>query len=190
MEEIKERKKEKKKRKIVDMRWISLLFMMALLLTLVFSTATETTIPQAGIVIQILIIITIIIFTVVFDMIGVAVTTADSEVFNSMSAQKVKGSAVSKLVLRNRDKVNSIVSDVIGDVSGIVSGSAGVSIAITLSTSTGIDIFTATLIVTALIAALTISSKAFFKGIALKNRNTILYTFCLVLSIFYKPKSR
>ena len=44
----------------------------------------------------------------------------------------------------------------------------------------------ATLITTAIIAALTIGGKGYEKAIAMDKGNSILYTFAKVISIFYK----
>ncbi len=54
-------------------------------------------------------------------------------------------------------------NDVIGDICGIISGSAGVSVARGLASTFNLNIFYTGLIVTALIAALTIGGKAFCK---------------------------
>ena len=44
------------------------------------------------------------------------------------------------------------------------------------------------LIVTAIVAALTIGGKALGKGIAIKNSNNILFMFSKIVSFFYIPK--
>ena len=105
-----------------------------------------------------------------------------------MNAQKVKGADVATILKKNAAKVSSFCNDVVGDICGIISGSAGVSITVTLTKLSDINSLLLSLIVTALIASLTIGGKALGKGIAIKKANNILYTFSKFLSYFYKPK--
>ena len=124
---------------------------------------------------------------VVFDIIGVAVTAADEKPFHSMSARKMKVGIVAVKLKKNAEKVSSICNDVIGDVCGILSGSAGAMIAANLADkiSTFIPI---SLIITAIVAALTIGGKALCKGFAIAKSNVILYNFSKVLGLFYRSK--
>ena len=123
-------------------------------------------------------------------MIGVAVTSADEKPFHSMSARKVKGANIAVMFKKNADKVSSFCNDVIGDICGIISGSAGVIIATFLANTFEINIFIVTLLVTAIIAALTIGGKALGKSIAINKSNYILYEFSKLVSHFYKKKNR
>ena len=91
---------------------------------------------------------------------------------------------------KNADKVSSFCNDVIGDICGIISGSAGVIIATFLANTFEINIFIVTLLVTAIIAALTIGGKALGKSIAINKSNYILYEFSKLVSHFYKKKNR
>ena len=88
------------------------------------------------------------------------------------------------IIKKNADKVSSFCNDVIGDICGIISGSVGVTISLALSQY--MNIFAASLLVTAIIAALTIGGKAIFKSIAINQSNEILYGFAKFVSIFKK----
>ena len=79
-------------------------------------------------------------------------------------------------------------NDVIGDICGIISGSAGVVIATNIAEATNIPFLYATLITTAVIAALTIGGKGYEKTFAIDKSNEILYTFAKAISIFYRNK--
>lgn len=186
--ELKELKRKELKKQ--NYRWIMQITLMAFIISFCFSFLSETFIPKAGLILGIIILFIVILIGVVFDMIGVAVTSADEKPFHSMSARKVKGATVAVMFKKNADKVSSFCNDVIGDICGIVSGTAGVIIAVFLSKALSINIFIVTLVVTALIAALTIGGKALGKSIAINKSNYILYEFAKFISNFYKKKSR
>ena len=117
-------------------------------------------------------------------MIGVAVTTADEAVFNSMASKKKKGAKTAIWLKKNADKVSSFCNDVIGDISGIISGSTGAVIAINISKNFNINQLLTTIIVMSIISAITIGGKALEKTYAMNNGNKIIYKFACVISLF------
>ena len=181
-------KREKKSKKFINWNWIFKITFIAFLLSFSFSSISELTIPNVSIVIGILLIIIFIGLGVLFDIIGVAVTSADEKIFHSMSARKVKGAKLAVKFKKNADKLSSFCNDVIGDVCGIISGSAGSIIAATLSVKFSLSAFLVSLIVTASIAALTIGGKAMGKSIAINKSNIILYRFAKFVCVFIGEK--
>ena len=177
-------KKPIQDKKKVDKKWMLLISILSFLISLFFSFIGETIIPNAHITISIMLVFLFIILGIIFDMIGVAVTVADVSTFNSMATKKVKGAKIGVKLIKNAPKVSSFCNDVIGDICGIISGSTGLSIAIIIAQKTGINLLPVTLIITALIASLTISGKALGKSFAINNCNIILYRFVKILSIF------
>jgi len=119
-------------------------------------------------------------------MIGVAITASDEEPLHSMSSKKLKGAKKAVNFKKNAHKVSSFCNDVIGDICGIISGSAGVTIALNIADKLNISTFWMCLLITAIIASLTIGGKALCKNIAIKNSHKIVYTTAKVLSIFSK----
>jgi CBS domain containing-hemolysin-like protein len=182
------KKKEKGNKSKVNYNWIIKITLLAFVISFVFSSISENVIPNVNIFIGILLVIIFIAIGVVFDMIGIAVTSADEKPFHSMSAQKIRGANVAVMFIKNADKVSSFCNDVIGDICGIISGSAGAIIANTLAIKFNIDIIIMTLFIMALIAAFTIGGKALGKGFAIRKCNTILYDFAKVISYFYNGK--
>lgn len=182
------RRKEKKDKAKPDVKWIIQIMLVAFLISFIFSFASELTLPNVNIIVGIVIVILFIILGLVFDMIGVAVTSADEKPFHSMNARKVRGADVAVKFKKNADKVSSFCNDVIGDICGIVSGSAGTMIAISLSGTLHMDKFILSLLVTAVIASFTIGGKAIGKSYAINKSNLILYEFAKCISYFYKPK--
>ena len=121
-------------------------------------------------------------------MVGISITVADIKTFNSMATKQVRGSKLAVKLIQNSEKASSFCNDVIGDICGIVSGSAGVALSAILSSTYDINIFTTTLIVTAVIAALTIGGKAIGKATAINKSTLILFEFSKIASCFYKGK--
>ena len=58
---------------------------------MIFTFVSETVIPNVGILIGIILTFIFIFVGVLFDMIGIAVTTSDEAQFHSMASKKVKG---------------------------------------------------------------------------------------------------
>lgn len=180
----------KKKKSLVNYNWIIKITLIAFTMSLVFSLASESIIPNVDVIVGIIILITFILIGILFDMIGVAVTSADEKPFHSMNSRRVKGANVAVLFKKNADKVSSFCNDVIGDICGIISGSAGGIIALKLANSINQDKFIITLLITAIVAALTIGGKALGKSYAINKSNFILYEFSKVVSYFYNPKNK
>ncbi len=175
-------RKEKKNKKIVDIKWILKITTLTFFLSIVFSFVCEITLPKVEIFIEVLLILLFIFIGVLFDMVGVAVTSADLEPFNSMSSRKVKGAKIAVKLIQNAEKVSSFCNDVIGDICGVISGSAGAIISVNLSTSFSISPLVTTLLSTAVIASLTIGGKALGKSYAINKNNMILYQFSKLLA--------
>ena len=167
-------------------KWIITVLLLSFCLSILMSLGSNMIIPKINIYVGIVIILLFIAISILFDMIGVAITAAEERPFHSMASKKVKGSTHSVRLLKNSDKLASICNDVIGDVCGVVSGSAGVLVANTLADMIDKDVALVVLLTTALIASLTITGKALGKSIAIKNSESITFTVGKVLSIFKK----
>ena len=187
LKKYKEDLKKTKKKSNFNYKWVFIVTIVAFLLSLSFSSLADFVMKNVNVFLSTIILIIFIGLGVVFDIIGVAVTSADVKPFHSMSARKMKVGIVAVKLKKNAEKVSSICNDVIGDVCGILSGSAGAMIAANLADkiSTFIPI---SLIITAIVAALTIGGKALCKGFAIAKSDVILYNFSKVLGMFYRTK--
>lgn len=179
-------KKPIKNKRLVDYTWVLTITILAFFISLAFSFFSELVMHDAESIVAIIVILTFIGIGILFDMIGIAITVADIKTFNSMATKRVKGARLAVSFIKNSEKASSFCNDVIGDICGIISGSAGIALASILSVSLNINIFTMTLIITAIIAALTIGGKALGKSAAINKSTVILYNFCKVLSVLYK----
>ena len=93
-----------------------------------------------------------------------------------MAARKVPGGAEGIWLLRNAGKVSSVCNDVVGDICGIISGTAAAVVALEAYKSTqSLPQQVIQLLLSALVAALTILGKAFCKQIALDYSTSIVH---------------
>lgn len=185
---VQTRRKEKIKKELVDKRWILTIFIISFAISFSLSFVSEITVPNFNLIIGIIVTLLFIILGILFDIIGVSVTTADPKVFHSMNSRKVRGANIAVLFKKNSDKVSSFCCDVVGDICGVISGSTAVTIATLISKVTSINIFLMTLITTAVVASLTIGGKAIGKSFAVNKCDIILYEFSKFVSYFYKCK--
>ena len=181
-------KKPIKNKRLVDYKWITIVTVLAFIISVVFSFASELIMPNANSIIAAITILAFIFIGIIFDIVGLSITVADISTFNSMSTKRVRGANIAVKLIKNSEKASSFCNDVIGDICGIISGSAGVALATIISKKFGFNIFVVTLIITGLIAALTIGGKAIGKHFAINKSTVILFNFSKVLSVFYYGK--
>lgn len=180
------KKKEKINKNKTEWNWIFKVVLISFTLSIVMSYVSTTTIPNINIIAGTVVTLLFIGLGILFDIIGVAVTSADEKVFNSMSARKIKGASLAVKMKKSAPKVSSLCCDIVGDTCGIISGTATATIATSLSKITHINILLVTLLSSAIAASLTIGGKAIGKSFAMNKSNIILYEFAKIISIFAK----
>ena len=153
---LKKQLENKTKLAFANYNWIFKITIIAFMMSFVFSTFSETIIPNVNLIAGLLILIIFILIGIIFDVVGVAVTAADIKPFNSMNSRKIKGADIAVLFKKNADKVSSFCNDVVGDICGIISGSTGSIISLAISSKLNFNGFYTMLFVTALIASITI----------------------------------
>lgn len=185
---VQTRRKEKIKKELVDTKWIITIILISFTISFLLSFVSGITVPNFNLIIGVFVALLFIFIGILFDIIGVSVTAADEKVFHSMNSRKVKGADIAVKFKKNSDKVSSFCCDVIGDICGVISGSTAVTISSLINKSTNINLLFITLIVTAIISALTIGGKAIGKSFAINKCDIILYEFSKFISNFYKIK--
>ena len=130
----------------------------------------------SSVAVAFVILFAIIFLGIIFDIIGMAVATADEKPFHSMAARKVPGAHEAIKLLRNAERVSSICNDVVGDICGVVSGSASATIAalIVMNVDAGWP-QGISLVMSSLVAGLTVGGKAIGKNIAVKSCTSIVH---------------
>ena len=167
-------------------KWVLIVTLLAFGLSVVMSLLVTTLLKNVTLGISIIVTFLFIILGILFDIIGVSVTSGDEVAFHSMSARRVRGGKIGVKLIRNASKVSSICCDVVGDICGIISGTAGVTIVTIISNKTNWNILIISLTVTALISSLTIGGKALGKNLAINKSKEVVTIVAKILSIFTK----
>lgn len=176
---------KKKDSKKDGRKWVFMIVPLTFFISALLQTIQSGLMDRVNLVMAFVILSIFILIGVIFDIIGVAVTSASETPFHSLSSQKKRGAKEAVHLIRNADKVGSFCNDVIGDIVGIISGSATTAIVVMLfHTGYFKSQFVLTVILTALVAALTIGGKALGKRIAIEKSNDIVYTVGKIVSVF------
>jgi len=146
-------------------------------LAIIFSIISELFVRKLdNIALSFIILLVIIFIGILLDIFGTAVTAAQEKPFHAMAAKRVLGAKQGIYLVRNADRVANIANDVVGDIAGTVSGALGISIVARLVLANpSLDIMVLNILITASIAALTISGKALGKKLALIYANEIIF---------------
>ena len=165
-------KRERKK----NIHWVVTIFAMTILISGTISLVSDEVMANSSVVVAFCILLAIIFLGILFDIIGMAVATADEKPFHSMAARKVPGAHEAIRLLRNAERVSSICNDVVGDICGVVSGSASATIAALILSNVDIGWPRGvSLAMSALVAGLTVGGKAIGKTIAVKSCTKIVH---------------
>ena len=165
-------KREKRK----NIRWVVTIFFITILISGTISLVSDQVMAGSSIVVAFCILLAIIFLGILFDTIGMAVATAEEKPFHSMASRKVPGAQEAIRLLRNAERVSSICNDVVGDICGVVSGSASATIAalILANVESGWP-KAVSLVMSALVAGLTVGGKAIGKTIAVQSCTEIVH---------------
>ena len=158
-------------------KWVVTIFLVTILISGTISLLSDVVMSASSMAVAFLILLAIIFVGIVFDIIGMAVATADEKPFHSMAARKVPGASDSIKLLRNAERVSSICNDVVGDICGVVSGSASATIAALILSNMDIGWpRMISLVMSALCAGLTVGGKAIGKTVAVNSATTIVHS--------------
>lgn len=177
-----------KKRK--QIRWAIIILFLTFFLSGLFSFMSEFLIGKSGIAVSFIILFTLIFISIIADIIGVAAASCSVEPFLAMASRKIKGAKRAVSLVKNAEKVTSICCDVIGDICGIISGAAVSAIILKLfagpfvaDANTIVQVIV-TILLSSLVAALTVGGKALGKKIAIDNSQSIVFFVAKILSVF------
>ena len=165
-----------KRERIKTIRWVVTIFFVTIFISGIISLVSDEVMANSSVAVAFVILLAIILLGIVFDIVGMAVATADEKPFHSMAARKVPGAHESIKLLRNAERVSSICNDVVGDICGVVSGSASATIAtlilmnVEVGWSRGVS-----LTMSALVAGLTVGGKAIGKTVAVNSCTKIVH---------------
>ena len=165
-------KKERKK----AIRWVVTIFFVTIFISGTISALSDVIMANSSMPVAFLILFAIILIGIIFDIIGMAVASADEKPFHAMAARKVAGAKESIALLRNAERVSSICNDVVGDICGVVSGSASALIASQILAKFEFSLpQIVSLCMSALAAGLTVGGKAIGKSFAVNSSTEIVH---------------
>lgn len=182
--------KKKKPKKKHNIWWIKATII-SLVLSAFFSYLSEIVSNAEQIVVVIILLAFLILSGILFDAIGVAVTSCDTTPIISMASRKVYGAKTALWLTKNSDTVSSVCNDIIGDIFSIISGacSAALVVKITMSLSETWQIVLS-IAVSAIVSALMIGGKAFMKKIAIDNSKDFVMFVARLLALFSKDERK
>lgn len=176
-----------------QIKWVTTIFLVTIVISGTISFVSDEVMASSSLPVAFLILLVIILVGILFDIVGMAVASADEKPFHSMAAKKVPGAQEAIRLLRNAERVSSICNDVVGDICGVVSGSASATIATQVIQSFDFSWpQVATLLMSALAAGLTVGGKAVGKSIAIDSCTEIVHMVGRVIytvnQLFHKKK--
>ena len=177
----------KKKRTNLPIRWALITFCLTLSLSAAMTYVSSTMIEGATVWVALSVLVVLILLGVLFDMLGVAVTSASQAPFVAMASKKVKGAKNSLLVLKHAEKFSNFCNDVVGDICGVVSGTAGAALAALATAQFGfLPAAFWSVATSAVISAMTVSLKALGKGVAINQSKQIVEMIGKILAVFIR----
>lgn len=180
------KKKEKIKR---GRRWVVTVILLTFVISSLLQMVQAGLMSKVNLAMAFVILIFFIFIGILFDIIGVAVTSANEIPFHSLSSQKIRGAKEAVRLIRGADRVGSFCNDVIGDITGIISGSATtVIVGMIMASGINFNNFILTTVMTAVVAACTIGGKAAGKRFAIEKSNDIVFFVGKVISFIAPVK--
>lgn len=163
-----------------SLKWAFSIAVITLVLAAIFSIISTAVLNGVGVFSGILVVLVIIFIHLLFDIIGVAATAASEVPFHAMASKKVRGAKYAVWLTKNADRVSSFCNDVIGDICGIISGTAAAVVVVELvalfaKENGGLMDYVMSVLVTSLVAALTVYVKALGKTYAINYSVQIMY---------------
>ena len=186
-------KNKKNKTSKTDYRWTMLITMFTFIMSVALSFLLDHLLKDVNIFVGVIMLLSVILIGIIFDIIGVSVTSADQKLFHSMAANRIQEGKVAIDLIKNADKVSSFCNDVIGDMAGIISGALGASLLSKIYDKfNDINIALIGTLITASVAGFTVGGKSLGKSVAInKYREIIFFISKIILkfrNIFKKNK--
>ncbi|MBQ2785343.1 MAG: hypothetical protein IJF02_02415 [Oscillospiraceae bacterium] len=178
-------------------RWVVTIFIVTIFVSGSITLISDEIMATSGIAVAFIILFAIVLIGIVFDVIGMAVASADEKPFHSMAARKVPGALEAITLLRNAERVSSICNDVVGDICGVVAGSASATVAVQIVQNFEFSWPNmVSLVLSALVAGLTVGGKAIGKTFAVNSCTSIVHNVGKLINTmrhlpeFFKKKSK
>jgi len=161
----------------VSGRYIALVGIGSFVLAIVFTFISEYfTSKLNSIILSIVFLVFIVIINIAADIVGTAVTSASHVPFNAKAAKRIRGAPHGLQLIRNADRVANLTNDMLSDITTTVGGALGISIVVQIiKLAPNASQFWLNILITAFIAAVIVSGKAYSKKIALSHPDDVIF---------------
>lgn len=177
------KKNDKDSRDRANIKWVILISFWTFIMAVIFNIITESLVKHLDIFLAFIILILVILVGIFFDIVGIAVASAQEMPFHAMAANKVEEARYAIRLIKNASQVSNFCNDVIGDIAGIISGSLGATIIFKLINIYDIkNASILSILITSLIAAFTVGGKALGKTYAMVKSEKIIFQIAKILN--------
>lgn len=171
--------------------WLIQIFFTSLSLSVLFALISELMLSNASLALALILILLLVSASVISDLIGVAITACNIKPLLEFSRKGVRGADIAVKLVKNADKVSCICSDVVGDICSILSGAGGVAISIIfINLLPNFSNILMSIIISSVIASITILGKAVGKTYALGDPVGVVLKVGKCFSIFKKKRKK
>ena len=144
-------------------------------LSVSINVVTNLLIEKVSVVWAFFVLVCVVLIGIIFDIVGISVASASETPFHARNAKGIPGGKEAINLIRNAEKVSNICNDVIGDTVGVVSGGlAGAIVTIVTVKYRGIDEYALGLVLSGIVAAITVGGKAAGKNVAMSKSHDII----------------
>jgi CBS domain containing-hemolysin-like protein len=181
---------DKKRRKT---RWVLVTVIWTFFLAIIFGFITHYLINEVkSLPVSFLILLLVVAIGIVFDLVGTAAAAANIAPLNAKAARRVTGARRAVYLVKNAEQVANFCNDVVGDISGIISGTIAALIVFKLVSffPTHMAEFYLGILLTAVVAAITVGGKAWGKSIAIRYSTEVILLAGLILTKIENPFGR
>ena len=171
-------------------RWILVISIWTFILAIMLSFVSHLLLDRIdSILLSFLILLFVVFLGIIFDLVGTAAAAADSAPLNAKASRKVSGAKIGVEIVKNAERVATFCNDVGGDISGIISGTLVTTIVIKLAVFIAYAEaeFYVGILLTAMIAAITVGGKAWGKIIAINYSTEVILLVGFLITKLQKP---
>lgn len=171
-------------------RWIAVISLWTFVLAVVLGFVVQYLVSTVySIFLSFFILLAVISLGIIFDIIGTAAAAASIAPLNAKAARKVVGARRSVYLVQHAGQVANFCNDVVGDISGIISGTLTAVIVLRLVlpfTLDRMELYIGILL-TALVATLTVGGKAWGKNVAINHPTEVILVVGKILTRLERP---
>lgn len=171
-------------------RWVFIISIWTFILAVLLSFVSHYFLNEIeSLFVSFLILLLVVFLGIIFDLIGTAAAAADIGPLNAKASRKVTGAKCGVNLVKNAERVATFCNDVGGDIAGIISGTLVTILVMKLIIAVPYyqAEFYLGILITSLIAAITVGGKAWGKIIAINNSTEVILLVGFVLTKMQNP---